>query len=94
MIYATAKALSRPIHVYFAVNSHSPLKYSPASIQVDMQSLLLLAFYEPVHYRAVSTLQQEKQLQVLVNCSDLSTLRAGSNNISLTASVSVNLQER
>ena len=56
VIYATAKALSRSIHVYFAVNSHSPLKYTPASIQVDMQSPLLLAFYDPRHYRAVSML--------------------------------------
>ena len=59
-----------------------------------MQSPLLLAFYEPGHYPAVFKLQQDKQLQVLVNRSDLSTLRTGSNSISQTASVSVNLQGR
>ena len=45
VICAATNALSRPIHIYFAVNNNSPLKKLPAHAPVNMQSLLLLAFY-------------------------------------------------
>ena len=52
VISAAANPLSRSIHEYFAVSNNSPLKYLPAHAQVNIQSSLLLAFYESGHYRS------------------------------------------
>ena len=55
VIAATAEYLQRIIHVYFAASSASPRIYSPLhqSSQCSTSSPLLVAFYEPGHFRSV-----------------------------------------
>ncbi len=50
VILAAANYLSRPIYVYTAAESSSPLIYSPSKC---LHEFISVAFYEPGHYRAV-----------------------------------------
>jgi OTU domain-containing protein 5 len=52
VILAAACNLLRPIHVYIAACNSSPLIYAPSMVSTDSLPLLL-AFYEPGHYRSV-----------------------------------------
>ena len=56
IILAAADCLQRPIHVYVAAARSSPLVYSPTQLQAA-RSPLLLAFFEPGHYRSVASRQ-------------------------------------
>lgn len=53
VIIATAVCLQRLLHIYVAGGSAAPLVYSPDTAPAD-SSPLLLAFYEPGHYRSVA----------------------------------------
>ena len=54
VIVVTANYLQRQIHVYFASVTASPLKYSPQLATLPSTLPILIAFYEPGHYRAVT----------------------------------------
>ncbi len=53
VILATANYLRRPLHVYCASRATSPLIYSPDEPFPFPVSPILLAFFEPGHFRAV-----------------------------------------
>ena len=53
IILATANYLKRPIHVYMA-GACSPQVYSPSSSVTSESMPLMVAFYEPGHYRSVA----------------------------------------
>ena len=54
MIVAFANYLQHQIHVYFASTTASPLKYSPQLATLPSTLPILIAFYEPGHYWAVT----------------------------------------
>ncbi len=53
VILMTARYLQRPVYVYISTVQSSPLIYSPPAVKGVSTLPVMLAFYEPGHYRSV-----------------------------------------
>ena len=68
VLTTAASYLCRAIHVYSGVGITWPLVYQPAGVATELSSLpIILAFYEPGHYMAAVSTQDNQRYLMFAN---------------------------